>query len=166
MQPTPETRNPKPLNPKSETRNLKPATRNPKSETRIPKSETAHPKHQIPNLWRLSPQPPNPKLFAPEPQPQPPNPYRVTSLIRNCLLLGPYSRPMSRTLRRSLGGGAIFDERGSSVRQVACAFATVEGLVTCCLYLAFLPGGSRNCNGRRPPNLLSPSRLSPRRRAR
>ena len=25
--------------------------------------------------------------------------YRGTSLIRNCLLLGPYSRPMTRALR-------------------------------------------------------------------
>ena len=31
--------------------------------------------------------------------------YRGASLIRNCLLLGPYSRPMPRALRCSWGGG-------------------------------------------------------------
>ena len=31
-------------------------------------------------------------------------PYRGTSLIRNCLLLGPYSKPMPRALRKSWGG--------------------------------------------------------------
>jgi len=31
--------------------------------------------------------------------------YRGTLLIRNCLLLGPYSRPMLRALRKSWGGG-------------------------------------------------------------
>ena len=30
--------------------------------------------------------------------------YRGTSLIRNCLLIGPYSRPMPRALRKSWGG--------------------------------------------------------------
>ena len=33
--------------------------------------------------------------------------YRVTTFIRNCLLLGPYSRPMSRALGRSKGGGSF-----------------------------------------------------------
>ena len=40
--------------------------------------------------------------------------YRVTSLIRNCRLLGPYNRPMLRALGRSWGGGAIYYERGTS----------------------------------------------------
>ena len=31
--------------------------------------------------------------------------YRGTSIIRNCLLVGPYSRTMPRALRWSLGGG-------------------------------------------------------------
>ena len=35
------------------------------------------------------------------------HPYRLTSLIRNCLLLGPYSRPILRDLRCSLGGGSF-----------------------------------------------------------
>ena len=34
-------------------------------------------------------------------------PYRGTSLIRNCLLLGPYSRPMPRAQRKSWGGGSF-----------------------------------------------------------
>ena len=33
--------------------------------------------------------------------------YRVTSLIRNCLLLGPYSRTMPRVLWWSWGGGGF-----------------------------------------------------------
>ena len=34
--------------------------------------------------------------------------YRGTSLIKNHPLLGPYSRPMPRTLRWSYGGGLFF----------------------------------------------------------
>ena len=34
--------------------------------------------------------------------------YRGTLLIRNCLSLGPYSRPVPRALRWSLGGGHFF----------------------------------------------------------
>jgi len=33
--------------------------------------------------------------------------YRGTSLIRNCLLLGPYSGTMLRALRWSYGGGSF-----------------------------------------------------------
>jgi hypothetical protein len=33
--------------------------------------------------------------------------YRGTSLIRNNLPLGPYSRPMPRALRWSAGGGGV-----------------------------------------------------------
>ena len=33
-----------------------------------------------------------------------PTPYRGTSLIRNSLFLGPYTRPMPMTLRWSKGG--------------------------------------------------------------
>ena len=40
-----------------------------------------------------------------------PHPYRVTSLIRTCLLLGPYGRPMPRVL----GGGAVSSERVTPV---------------------------------------------------
>ena len=34
--------------------------------------------------------------------------YRVTSLIRNSLTLGPYSRTMPRALWQSKGGGGYF----------------------------------------------------------
>ena len=37
--------------------------------------------------------------------PQDERAYRGTSLIRNCLLLGPYSRTMPRALWRPSGGG-------------------------------------------------------------
>ena len=39
--------------------------------------------------------------------------YRGTSLIKNCLLPGPYSRTMPRALRWALGRGAVSHERGS-----------------------------------------------------
>jgi len=38
--------------------------------------------------------------------------YRGTSLIRNCLLLGPYSRPMPRVLWCSYGGGLFLMSEG------------------------------------------------------
>jgi len=41
--------------------------------------------------------------------------HRGTSHIRNCFLLGPYSRTMSRALRWSEGGGG--DERGTPAGQ-------------------------------------------------
>ena len=41
--------------------------------------------------------------------------YRGTSLVRNCLLLGPHNRPLPRALRCSWGGGAVSDERGTPV---------------------------------------------------
>ena len=40
--------------------------------------------------------------------------YRGTSLIRNSLLLGPYTRTMPRALRWSYGGGGSY-ERGTPV---------------------------------------------------
>ena len=41
--------------------------------------------------------------------------YRGTSLVRNCLLLGPYCRAMPGALRWSEGGGAVSYERGTPV---------------------------------------------------
>jgi hypothetical protein len=42
--------------------------------------------------------------------------YRGTSLLRNCLPLGPYSNPMPRVLWWSQGGGGGSYERGTRVR--------------------------------------------------
>ena len=42
-------------------------------------------------------------------------PYRGNSLIRNHRILAPYSRPMSRALRWSWGGGTLSYERGTHV---------------------------------------------------
>ena len=49
-------------------------------------------------------------------------PYRGTSLIKNCPLLGPYSRPVPRALWWSWGGVAISYESGT---PAGCA-VTVE----------------------------------------
>jgi len=39
--------------------------------------------------------------------------YRGTSLIRNRLLLGPYSRTMPRVIQWTYGGGAVSYQRGT-----------------------------------------------------
>ena len=41
--------------------------------------------------------------------------YRDTSLIKNCLIVGPFSRPMPRALYRPQGGGAVSCGRGTPV---------------------------------------------------
>ena len=49
-----------------------------------------------------------------------PGPYRVTSFIRNCAPLGPYSSSMPRALRRSVVGGGVagVDERSCHLQQL------------------------------------------------
>ena len=98
--------------PKLQTPNPTPQTRNPKPETRNPKPQALHTKHETrkhthpESTLRLKRSEQRRVAGMCERGPQGYG-YRVTSLIRNHRILGPYSRPMSRALRWSYGGGSF-----------------------------------------------------------
>ena len=56
--------------------------------------------------------------------------YRGSSLIRDCLILGPYIRPMPRALRKPWGGGSFSRARYPCVVHTAWDVTTNNVIVT------------------------------------